>query len=76
LRSSAVHSLLRLLAAAVPACALGHVAARFAAPAGALAAAAAGIAAIVLMFTLLARPLRLEALLTLLARARRRAARR
>ncbi|MGW7824101.1 murein biosynthesis integral membrane protein MurJ [Streptomyces puniciscabiei] len=75
-RSSAVGAQARLLLAAVPAAALGHLAARTAARAGAVAALAAGTAAIVAIFTLLARPLRLDELLTLLARARRRTTRR
>ncbi|MGW1273821.1 hypothetical protein, partial [Streptomyces sp. NPDC002491] len=60
------------LLAAVPATALGHFAALGAAAAGALAAATAGAAAVVLTFALLARPLRLAELDTLLRGLRRR----
>ncbi|MFJ8557319.1 murein biosynthesis integral membrane protein MurJ [Streptomyces microflavus] len=75
LRSSAAAAHVRLLLAAVPATALGHLAARGAEPAGALAAAGAGAAAVVLTFALLARPLRLAELNALLLRVRRRAPR-
>lgn len=75
-RSSPVSAHVRLMLAAVPAAALGHLAATGAARAGAPAAAAAGAAAIVLTFLLLARPLRLTELNALLAGARRRLARR
>ncbi|MFE4540317.1 murein biosynthesis integral membrane protein MurJ [Streptomyces scopuliridis] len=76
LRSSVVGAHVRLLLAAVPAALLGRLAADGAAPAGALAATAAGAVVIVLTFALLARPLRLTELTTLLAGARRRIARR
>ncbi|MCZ7414209.1 MULTISPECIES: murein biosynthesis integral membrane protein MurJ [unclassified Streptomyces] len=66
----------RLLAAAVPATALGYGAARWAEAGGALVATGAGAAAIAAVFLLLARPLRLagiDALVgTALARLRRR----
>nr|WP_308119295.1 murein biosynthesis integral membrane protein MurJ [Streptomyces sp. JJ38] len=66
----------RLLAAAVPATALGYGAARWAEAGGPLAATGAGAAAIAAVFLLLARPLRLaeiDALVgTALARLRRR----
>ncbi|MEV6395449.1 murein biosynthesis integral membrane protein MurJ [Streptomyces sp. NPDC051907] len=76
LRSSAAGAHARLLLAAAPAAVLGQLAARGAAPAGALASAAAGAAGIVLVFALLARPLRLTELDALLAGVRRRVARR
>ncbi|MFD7441953.1 murein biosynthesis integral membrane protein MurJ [Streptomyces sp. NPDC059909] len=75
-RSAAVGAHARLLLAAVPAAVLGHLAARFASPAGAAAATAAGAPVIVLTFALLARPLRLTELDTLLSGVRRRLARR
>ncbi|HZF92533.1 MAG TPA: murein biosynthesis integral membrane protein MurJ [Streptomyces sp.] len=75
-RSSAAVAHARLLLAAVPATLLGHLAASGAARAGALAAAAAGAAVVVLVFALLARPLRLTELQALIARVRRRPARR
>ncbi|WP_369170917.1 murein biosynthesis integral membrane protein MurJ [Streptomyces sp. R28] len=75
LRSSAVGAHARLLLAAVPATALGHLAAQGAGRAGALAAAAAGAAVVVLTFALLARPLRLAELDALLAGVRRRVSR-
>lgn len=68
-RSATLHAQLRLFAAAVLAAALGHFAARALAPAGAPAAAAAGVLAIVAVFALLARPLRLTATLALLTGA-------
>ncbi|KOG30098.1 murein biosynthesis integral membrane protein MurJ [Streptomyces resistomycificus] len=72
LRSSAVGAHARLLLAAVPATALGHLAAQGAWRAGALAAATAGAAVVVLTFALLARPLRLAQLDALLTGVRRR----
>ncbi len=67
----------RLLAAAVPATALGHGAADWARPGGAAAAAATGAAAIACVFLVLARPLRLDGIDALVtgaaARLRRRA---
>lgn len=72
LRSSAAGAHARLLLAAVPATALGHLAVRGAAGAGALAAATAGAAVVVLTFALLARPLRLAELDALLVGVRRR----
>ncbi|MFI1504895.1 murein biosynthesis integral membrane protein MurJ [Streptomyces sp. NPDC020597] len=75
LRSSAVGAQGRLLIAAVPATALGHLATLGAAAAGALAAATAGAAAVVLTFALLARPLRLAELDALLRGLRRRSRR-
>ncbi|MEH0513219.1 murein biosynthesis integral membrane protein MurJ [Streptomyces sp. B21-079] len=72
LRSSAVGAHGRLLLAAVPATALGHLAALGAADAGALVAATAGAVVVVLTFALLARPLRLAELDTLLRGLRRR----
>ncbi|MFD5574463.1 murein biosynthesis integral membrane protein MurJ [Streptomyces cadmiisoli] len=76
LRSSAAGAHVRLLLAALPAAALGQLAARGAAPAGAAAALAAGAAVIVLTFALLARPLRLTEVQALLTGARRRLVRR
>ncbi|MFI2431303.1 murein biosynthesis integral membrane protein MurJ [Streptomyces sp. NPDC018693] len=75
LRSTAVGAHVRLLLAAVPATALGHLTALGAARAGALAAAAAGATAVVLTFALLARPLRLTELDALLRRLHRRTTR-
>ncbi|MFF9869677.1 murein biosynthesis integral membrane protein MurJ [Streptomyces sp. NPDC013953] len=75
-RSSAVVAHARLLLAAVPAAALGHLAAAGAARAGVPAATAAGAAVIVLTFALLARPLRLTELDALITGVRRRLARR
>ncbi|MFI1361203.1 murein biosynthesis integral membrane protein MurJ [Streptomyces sp. NPDC020898] len=72
LRSSAVGAHVRLLLAAVPATALGHLAVLGAVRAGALVAATAGAVAVVLTFALLARPLRLTELDALLSRVRRR----
>ena len=71
LRSSAVGAHARLLLAAVPAAALGHLAAAGRCRAGALAAATAGAAVVVLVFVLLARPLRLTELDALLSGLRR-----
>jgi len=71
LRSSAAGAHARLLLAAVPATALGHFAVLGAARAGALPAATAGAATIVLTFALLTRPLRLTELNALLAGIRR-----
>ncbi|WP_371749033.1 murein biosynthesis integral membrane protein MurJ [Streptomyces sp. NBC_00280] len=75
LRSSAVGAHARLLLAAVPATALGHLAALGAVRAGALAAATAGAVVVVLAFALLTRPLRLTELDALLSGLRRRRAR-
>ncbi|MEV7991885.1 murein biosynthesis integral membrane protein MurJ [Streptomyces sp. NPDC086077] len=75
LRSSAAVAHVRLLLAAVPATVLGHLAAFGAARAGALAATAAGAAAVALTFALLARPLRLTELDALLSGLRRRVTR-
>ncbi|MFF3971640.1 murein biosynthesis integral membrane protein MurJ [Streptomyces rubiginosohelvolus] len=72
LRSSPVAAHARLLLAAVPAVVFGHLASVGAARAGALAAAVAGAAALGLTFALLARPLRLAELNTLLLRVRSR----
>ncbi|MFD8071851.1 murein biosynthesis integral membrane protein MurJ [Streptomyces sp. NPDC059718] len=58
-RSPTAGSLARLLLVAVPAAALGRIAAGLAAPPGPLAAVAAGAAAVVLVFAAAARPLRL-----------------
>ncbi|MDQ0600268.1 putative peptidoglycan lipid II flippase [Streptomyces canus] len=70
LRSSAVGAHARLLLAAVPATALGHLAVLGTARAGALVAATAGAVAVVLTFALLTRPLRLAELDALLSRVR------
>ncbi|MEU0668420.1 murein biosynthesis integral membrane protein MurJ [Streptomyces lavendulocolor] len=75
-RSSPVAAHARLLLAAVPATALGHLAASGTARAGVAVAAAAGAAVVLLVFVLLARPLRLTELHALLSGVRRRAARR
>ncbi|MEV0556083.1 murein biosynthesis integral membrane protein MurJ [Streptomyces sp. NPDC050597] len=72
LRSSAVGAHARLLLAAVPATALGHLAALGAVRAGALVAATAGAVVVVLVFALLTRPLRLAELDALLSGVRRR----
>lgn len=72
LRSSPVAAHARLLLAAVPAVAFGHLASLGAAPAGALAATAGGAAAVGLTFALLARPLRLTELNALFLRVRSR----
>lgn len=72
LRSSAVGAHARLLLAAVPATALGHLAALGAAGTGAPAAATAGAVVVVLTFAVLARPLRLTELDALLVGVRRR----
>ncbi|MFC9077836.1 murein biosynthesis integral membrane protein MurJ [Streptomyces sp. NPDC057062] len=61
-RSSSGAALARLLVAAVPAAALGHLVAARAASSGPLAALTAGAAAILAAFALLARPLRLTEL--------------
>ncbi|MFD8383517.1 murein biosynthesis integral membrane protein MurJ [Streptomyces sp. NPDC059679] len=58
-RSSSVAALARLLLAAVPATALGQFAAGRTAPLGPLAATTVGVVAILLVFAILARPLRL-----------------
>ncbi|MFI9150274.1 murein biosynthesis integral membrane protein MurJ [Streptomyces sp. NPDC053367] len=75
LRSAAAGAHARLLAAAVPATALGHFAAVGAGGAGALAAAGAGAAVVVLVFALLARPLRLRELNALISGLHRRVTR-
>lgn len=75
LRSGAAGAHARLVVAAVPAAVLGHLAALCTGRAGALAAATAGAAVVVLVFALLARPLRLTELGALLSGIRRRAAR-
>lgn len=75
-RSAAAGAHARLLTAAVPAAALGHLAAGRALPAGALAACATGAAVVGLVFVLLARPLRLTELDTLLTGLPRRLVRR
>ncbi|MFH9756038.1 murein biosynthesis integral membrane protein MurJ [Streptomyces griseus] len=72
LRSSPVAAHVRLLLAAVPAVAFGHLSSLGAARAGALAAAVAGAAAVGLAFALLARPLRLAELNALLSRVHSR----
>ncbi|MFI6557257.1 murein biosynthesis integral membrane protein MurJ [Streptomyces griseus] len=72
LRSSPVAAHVRLLLAAVPAVAFGHLASLGAARAGAMAAAGAGAAAVGLVFALLARPLRLAELNALLSRVHSR----
>ncbi|MER5220571.1 murein biosynthesis integral membrane protein MurJ [Streptomyces flaveus] len=72
LRSSAVGAHARLVLAAVPATVLGHLAVLGAVRAGALVAATAGAIVVVLVFTLLARPLRLAELDALLSGVRRR----
>ncbi|WP_411120117.1 murein biosynthesis integral membrane protein MurJ [Streptomyces sp. 058-1L] len=75
-RSSAARAHVRLLLAAVPATALSLPAARGIAPAGALTALVTSVLVVVLTFALLARPLRLTELVTLLSGVRRRVARR
>ncbi|KUM80104.1 murein biosynthesis protein MurJ [Streptomyces curacoi] len=72
LRSTTVGTHARLVLAAVPATALGHLAALGTAPAGAVVSTVAGAAAVVLTFALLARPLRLAELDALLSGVRRR----
>ncbi|WP_407077640.1 murein biosynthesis integral membrane protein MurJ [Streptomyces sp. SCSIO 30461] len=76
LRSAPAGTHARLLLAALPATALGWLAATGSAPAGAPAAAAAGAVVIVLTFAVLARPLRLTELDALLTGLRRRLSRR
>ncbi|MFF4704707.1 murein biosynthesis integral membrane protein MurJ [Streptomyces sp. NPDC001288] len=76
LRSSTAGAQARLLLAALPAATLGRLGAGVAAPAGPLAACAAGSAAVVLTFTLLARPFRLDEMVRLPSRVRRRTFRR
>ncbi|MGW0912542.1 murein biosynthesis integral membrane protein MurJ [Streptomyces sp. NPDC002784] len=71
LRSTPVGAHARLLLAAVPATMLGHLAATGTAPAGAVVSTGAGAAVVVLVFALLARPLRLTELDALLHRVRR-----
>ncbi|MFE3247815.1 murein biosynthesis integral membrane protein MurJ [Streptomyces sp. NPDC059209] len=71
-RSAAVGAHVRLLVAAVPAAALGHLAAARTMPVGAVAACAAGTAVVGLVFALLARPLRLTELDELLSGLTRR----
>lgn len=75
-RSASVAAHARLLTAAVPAAFVGHLAAARAMPAGAVAACAAGVAAVGLVFVLLARPLRLTELDHLLTGLTRRLVRR
>ncbi|MFD5428388.1 murein biosynthesis integral membrane protein MurJ [Streptomyces sp. NPDC127084] len=75
-RSAPAGAHARLLLAALPATALGWLAATGSAPAGAPVATAAGAVVIVLTFALLARPLRLTELGALLAGLRRRLIRR
>ncbi|MFJ2233428.1 murein biosynthesis integral membrane protein MurJ [Streptomyces sp. NPDC087859] len=70
LRSCAAGAHARLLLAAVPATALGHLAVLGTARAGALVAATAGAVVVVLTFALLTRPLRLAELDALLSRVR------
>ncbi len=72
LRSSAVGAHARLLLAAVPATALGHLTVLGTVPAGAVVSAVAGAAVVAVTFALLARPLRLAELDALLAGLRRR----
>ncbi len=72
-RSTAAGACARLLVAAVPATALAYLTAAWAGRAGAAVAGAAGAAVVVLVFALLAKPLRLAELGSLLAGARRRA---
>ncbi|GAA4064497.1 hypothetical protein GCM10022233_43460 [Streptomyces shaanxiensis] len=72
LRSSAAGAHARLLLAAVPATALGHLAVLGTAPAGAVVSTGAGATAVILTFALLARPLRLAELEALLSGVRRR----
>lgn len=71
-RSSAAGAHARLLVAAVPATALGCIAALGTAPAGPVVSTVAGATAVVLTFALLARPLRLAELDALLVGARRK----
>lgn len=71
-RSPATAAQARLLAAAVPAAALGHLVSGWAAGAGAPAATAAGAAAILAVFAALAKPLRLTEVDALLTGAVRR----
>ncbi|MGW0559598.1 murein biosynthesis integral membrane protein MurJ [Streptomyces sp. NPDC003016] len=71
-RSPALAAHARLLAAALPAATLGHLAAGWAAGAGALAATAAGATAILAVFAVLAKPLRLTEVDALLTGAARR----
>jgi putative peptidoglycan lipid II flippase len=70
--SGAASALARLLVAAVPAAGCGLFVADTTAPAGALPAGAAGGLAILAVFCLLARPLRLTEVQALLASASRR----
>ncbi|WCE02155.1 murein biosynthesis integral membrane protein MurJ [Streptomyces sp. HUAS 31] len=72
LRTSAAGAHARLLVAAVPATALGCLAALGTAAAGPVVSIVAGATAVVLTFALLARPLRLAELDALLAGARRK----
>ncbi|OEJ27024.1 murein biosynthesis integral membrane protein MurJ [Streptomyces agglomeratus] len=71
-RSPSLAAHARLLAAAVPAAVLGHLAAGWASGAGAPAATAAGAAAILAVFAALAKPLRLTEVDALLTGAVRR----
>ncbi|MGW0598878.1 murein biosynthesis integral membrane protein MurJ [Streptomyces sp. NPDC002776] len=75
LRSAPVGAHARLLLAGFPATALGHLTATGTAPAGAVVSTGAGAAVVVLVFALLARPLRLTELDALLRRVRRAATR-
>ncbi|WP_302186037.1 murein biosynthesis integral membrane protein MurJ [Streptomyces sp. AC550_RSS872] len=75
LRSTAAGAHARLLLAAVPATALGHLAVLGTASAGAVISTVAGATAVVLGFALLARPLRLTELDALLGGVRRKVAR-
>ncbi|MFF8357297.1 murein biosynthesis integral membrane protein MurJ [Streptomyces chartreusis] len=72
LRSSAAGAHARLLVAAVPATALGCFAVLGTAAAGPVVSTVAGATAVIVTFTLLARPLRLAELDALLAGARRK----
>ncbi|MEU8753411.1 murein biosynthesis integral membrane protein MurJ [Streptomyces chartreusis] len=72
LRSSVAGAHARLLVAAVPATALGCLAALGTAPAGPVVSTVAGATAVILTFALLARPLRLAELDALLVGARRK----
>ncbi|MFH8618631.1 murein biosynthesis integral membrane protein MurJ [Streptomyces sp. NPDC017979] len=74
--SASAAALFRLLLAAVPATALGHLTTRAASAAGPVAAAIAGAAVIGLLFALLARPLKLTELDAALSGATRKLRRR
>ncbi|MGW7469822.1 hypothetical protein ACWGJT_35450 [Streptomyces xantholiticus] len=75
-RSATLAAQARLLLAAVPTTLLGYMAARWAAPAGAVVAAGTGAAAIAAGFVLLARPLRLAEIDALVSGATARLRRR